>query len=125
MEVSIMSQYSGDEPSEYEQIENAKRMLGELFFEFTRQAINEGRPPRYYRTFWSLLWIARGRLSFITGVGLIVAVSRQGRATVFRALDDLDEAGWISRENRIGANGYWWVKSRYYIRRLETTQSPK
>jgi hypothetical protein len=110
--------YCDDAPSEYDQIENARRLLGDVFFECMQQSIRDKWPLRCPKTFWAMLWLSKGQSSFITSVGKVMVFSRQSKATVIRALDDLDEAGWIARQRRINPLGTWWINSRYYIYHL-------
>ena len=105
-------------PSEID--EYAQAHHANLFFEFASFAIQSRRPLRCWRTLRALLWIAKGRESFVTGVGRIMAISRQCRRSVQLALNCLDEDGWITRQQRRQKHGYWWTESRYKIRHFES-----
>ena len=106
-------------PTEDEQLDHARGNHADLYFDLGKQAIRRKWPPRVGKTFWSLLWLSKGRACFETGIGAIAVFSRQHRNTVQRALTDLEQAGWIRRQHQQASGGYWWTVSRYWIPRLE------
>ncbi len=107
-----------DVPSYDQQVEAAELKHAKLFFDFQREAIRRGWPPRMGKTFWALLWLANRRPKFVTGVPAIMVYSRQSRMTVFRALNDLEFERWLRREHRHQSAGYWYDQSWYEIPRL-------